>query len=199
MITPPLKSPEEVYSFSNALYDITAMELNKDEYLWPQSMPSIVPSDDEIIIAQYDNGKDGSEARIYREKLIKKYGLEENIHFLDTLDETQMCEQYLKANVFVSPSAIENSPNSLGEAMLLGTPTVVSDVGGVKNMIWHETEGFVYQHDAPYMIAYYAEKFFEMGADAKEITDRARTHAAKIFDIEKNIADLVAIYKKISQ
>ncbi len=74
MITPPLKSPEEVYSFSNALYDITAMELNKDEYLWPQSMPSIVPSDDEIIIAQYDNGKDGSEARKYREKLIKKYG-----------------------------------------------------------------------------------------------------------------------------
>lgn len=135
----------------------------------------------------------------YVKKLIKKYKLEDNIHFVGTLDEAQMCEQYLKANVFVLPSAIENSPNSLGEAMLLGTPTVVSDVGGVKNMINHEEEGFVYQHDAPYMIAYYVEKFFEMGADAKTITDRARTHAAQIFDVEKNISDLVAIYESLSQ
>lgn len=134
----------------------------------------------------------------YVKKLIKKYHLEENIHFVGTLDEAQMCEQYLKANVFVLPSAIENSPNSLGEAMLLGTPTVVSDVGGVKNMINHEEEGFVYQHDAAYMIAYYVEKFFEMGADAKTITDRAREHAAQIFDVEKNISDLVAIYGQIS-
>ena len=74
MITPPLKSPQEVYSFSNALYDITAMELDRDEYLWPQSMPSIVPSDDQIIIAQYDDSEAGKNARKYREKLIKKYG-----------------------------------------------------------------------------------------------------------------------------
>ena len=83
--------------------------------------------------------------------------------------------------------------------MLLGTPTVVSDVGGVKNMINHEEEGFVYQHDASYMIAYYVEKFFEMGEDAKTITDRARAHAEQIFDVEKNISDLVAIYEQISQ
>lgn len=135
----------------------------------------------------------------YIRKLIKKYGLKENIHFLGTLDEQQMCEQYLKANVFVSPSAIENSPNSLGEAMILGTPTVVSDVGGVKNMIQHEEEGFVYQHDASYMIAYYAGKCFEMGAEAKRMTDKARKHASQIFDIEQNIADLVAIYQKIGK
>lgn len=135
----------------------------------------------------------------YLKKLINRYGLQENIHFLGTLDEKQMCEQYLKANVFVLPSAIENSPNSLGEAMMLGTPTVVSDVGGVKNMIDHEKEGYVYQHDASYMIAYYAGRFFEMGAEAKKITDQARRHASQIFDIEKNIGDLVAIYEKISR
>lgn len=74
MITPPLKSPEEVYRFSNALYDITAMEIENDEYLWPQSMPSIVPKDDEIMIAKYSDEQEGAEARKYREKLIKKYG-----------------------------------------------------------------------------------------------------------------------------
>lgn len=133
----------------------------------------------------------------YLKKLIKKYGLEKNIHFLGTLDEKQMCEQYLKANVFVLPSAIENSPNSLGEAMMLGTPAVVSDVGGVKNMMNHDEEGFVYQHDAPYMIAYYTAKFFEMGEEAEQFSARARQHASRIFDIQKNIDDLVSIYEAI--
>ncbi len=133
----------------------------------------------------------------YIRKLIRKKHLEENIHFLGTLNEGEMCRQYLMANVFVQPSAIENSPNSLGEAMLLGTPVVVSDVGGVKNMITHGEEGFVYQHDASYMIAYYVEQYFEMKDKAKDMTDRAKAHAKQIFDIEKNIDDLVAIYEEI--
>ena len=54
MITPPLNTPEELYDFTNALYDMCVSEIN-DEYLWPQSMPSIVPSDNEINIAEYDD------------------------------------------------------------------------------------------------------------------------------------------------
>ncbi len=133
----------------------------------------------------------------YVRRLIKKNGLKNHIHFLGMLDEQQMCEQYLKANVFVLASAIENSPNSLGEAMLLGTPVVAADVGGVKNMIAHEKEGYVYQHDAPYMIAYYVDKYFKQGKEAKHMSDEARRHAQAIFDIKKNIDDLVSIYTEL--
>jgi glycosyltransferase involved in cell wall biosynthesis len=132
-------------------------------------------------------------------KLICQYHLEENICFLGTLDEKEMCEQYLRANVFVLPSAIENSPNSLGEAMILGTPVVVSDVGGVKNMIRHMEEGYIYQHDAPYMIAYYVEKYFEMKESAEQMTNRAREHAAEIFHVKKNIDDLIKIYEELQK
>lgn len=133
----------------------------------------------------------------YIRKMIHEFQLEENIHFLGTLNEQEMCDQYLKANVFVQPSAIENSPNSLGEAMLLGTPVVIADVGGVKNMITHGEEGFVYQHDAAYMIAYYVEQYFEMKETASAMTKHAKEHASQIFDIDKNIAELVAIYELI--
>jgi glycosyltransferase involved in cell wall biosynthesis len=135
----------------------------------------------------------------YIRKLIRQYHLEEQVHFLGTLSEEQMCNQYLKANVFVLPSAIENSSNSLGEAMLLGTPAVAADVGGVKNMILHEEEGYVYQHDAPYMIAYYADKYFKMKEQAKKMTDRARAHAAVLFDRETNIETLVSIYESMGK
>ncbi|WP_160693214.1 bifunctional glutamate--cysteine ligase GshA/glutathione synthetase GshB [Clostridium sp. C2-6-12] len=73
VITPPFKKPKETYNFANSLYDIVAMEIG-EEYLWPQSMPGVVPEDSKIKIAEYGDNNKGKEARKYREKLIEKYG-----------------------------------------------------------------------------------------------------------------------------
>lgn len=73
MITPPFKTIEETYNFANSLYDIVAMEIG-EEFLWPQSMPGIVPEDDKIKIAAYSDTAKGKEAQKYRESLITKYG-----------------------------------------------------------------------------------------------------------------------------
>ena len=37
--------------------------------------------------------------------------------------------------MFLLPSSCENSPNSLGEAMLLGMPCVASNAGGIPDML----------------------------------------------------------------
>lgn len=73
VITPPFSNIDDVYNFSNALYDIVAMEIG-NEYLWPQSMPGIVPSDEKIRIAEYSKSDKGREARLYRQSLIERYG-----------------------------------------------------------------------------------------------------------------------------
>ena len=73
VITPPLKTAEETYNFANILYDIVAMEVG-EEYLWPQSMPGVVPEDSQIRIAEYGDNEKGKTARLYRESLIEKYG-----------------------------------------------------------------------------------------------------------------------------
>ena len=98
----------------------------------------------------------------YLAKLIEKYSLAECVEFLPPLKADEMKRMYLKSNVFVSPSSIENSPNSLGEAMMLGVPCVSSLVGGVGNMLINGAEGFTYQHDAPYMLAYYVMEIFRL-------------------------------------
>ena len=74
----------------------------------------------------------------YLEGLIAKYCLTDKVHFLGKLTAAQMKEQYLKSNAFVCASSIENSPNSLGEAMILGVPIVTADVGGIPTMITAE-------------------------------------------------------------
>lgn len=113
------------------------------------------------------------------------------------LDEKTMCEEFLRANVFVSPSSIENSPNSVGEAMLLGMPCVSSDVGGVKNLMEHGKEGFVYQADAPYMLAYYVCRIFEDEQLASLLGESAAKKAAATHDRAANTARLAEIYQEI--
>lgn len=133
----------------------------------------------------------------YIKDLIKKYDLGNNVFFTGVLDEKQMCQQYLRSHVFVCPSSIENSPNSLGEAMILGVPCVASGVGGVSDMMQHREEGYIYQADAPYMLAYYVGEIFKNDEIALQISEKARKHALITHDPDKNLSRLLEIYKEI--
>ena len=126
-------------------------------------------------------------------------GLEGKIQFLGKLNEEQMKQAYLSAHVFVMPSTIENSSNSLGEAMLLGMPCVASDVGGTRDLLTHEKEGFLYQSTAPYMLAYEIMKVFDMEEKAEVLGQAARAHAARTHDPETNLKTLLSIYREVSR
>ena len=133
----------------------------------------------------------------YLAKIVKDYGLEEKITFLGGCSAEQMRDAYLEANVFVLPSAVENSPNSLGEAMLLGVPCVAADVGGVRNLMKDE-EGMIYPSTAPYMLAYYIQKVFAMEESVQAMGRKAAVHARTTHDAEKNLHDLIEIYQRIA-
>lgn len=133
----------------------------------------------------------------YVKELIKKYDLAEKVIFTGLLDEKEMCQRHLKSNVFVSPSAIENESNSLSEAKLLGVPSGASYVGGVTDRIQNNIDGFHYQYDAPYMLAYYICEIFENEDVALKFSKQARENALKIHDREENLETILRIYKKI--
>lgn len=133
----------------------------------------------------------------YIKELIEKYNLKQCIIFTGILDEKQMCERYLKSHVFVCPSSIENSPNSLGEAMILGVPCVASNVGGVTDLLKHREEGFVYQTDAPYMLAYYVCEIFSKEKVALKFSKNGREQAQRTHNREIILKTLLDIYNKI--
>ena len=132
-------------------------------------------------------------------QMIRRYGLEDHVEFLGKLTAEEMKEQYLRANVFALPSTIENSPNSLGEAMLLGVPCAAADVGGVTTMMTPEQEGFVYQSTAPYMLAGCIENVFAMGEQAEQLGLRARSHARITHDPDTNLRTLLEIYRSLGR
>lgn len=135
----------------------------------------------------------------YLRKLINKYQLNDHIKMLGPLSAEEMKKQYLKANVFVSSSVIENSPNSVGEAMLLGVPTVASNVGGTNSVFTHGVDGYLYQYDLPYMCAHYICSLFAEPNSAKEFGKNARRHARLIHDPKNNLDTLMGIYTLIAE
>ncbi len=133
----------------------------------------------------------------YLEKLAKEKNVFDKITYVGNLNEQEMCSQYLKSHVFISAASIENSPNSVGEAMLLGMPIVASYVGGTNDLLKDKVEGFLYPYDAPYMLAGYIDTIFNDDKLAVQMGQQARIKAKQTHDKNKNFEDLLSIYKKI--
>ena len=154
----------------------------------------------------------------YLRKLIAKLHLEGKVTFLGKLTAGQMKEQYLKSHLFVCPSSIENSPNSLGEAMLLGMPCVSADVGGVRGIFTDGADGILYRgcksdknsfddlSDGASSLEGVAHNLAEavllMWSDAqkeKEYCQSAREHARRNHDRDRNYRLTVEVYRTISE
>lgn len=133
----------------------------------------------------------------YLKKLIRKNKLKNHVEMLGRITAEQMKEQYLKAHVFVCPSSLENSPNSLGEAMLLGVPSVAADVGGIHNLLENGQDGLLYPAANIDMLAEKIIEIFTKEEVTKLYSISAKKHAYKTHDGEINYRRLMGIYREI--
>ena len=146
----------------------------------------------------------------YLRKLIKENGLQDRIVILGKLSEEQMKKRYLKSHLFVCCSSIENSPNSLGEAMLLGMPCVSADVGGIPGIFTGGEDGILYQgfrkglnndSNMEAVSARLAKSVIEIWKNQENLVEycrNARIHAEKNHNREKNYAKMTEIYADIA-
>lgn len=77
MITPVCTSIPEAVACLNELYDVTVKHIG-EEYLWPASMPCVIPAGRTIPVAVYE-GEAGRAATAYRQGLLKRYGGERQL------------------------------------------------------------------------------------------------------------------------
>ena len=132
--------------------------------------------------------------------LIRNYRLEDRVVMLGKLSETEMKQQFLRSNVFVCASVLENSPNTVGEAMLLGVPVVASRAGGIPDMIADGCEGLLFETGNPADLVSAVDKVFSKEKDAKgdtlaiRISKAGRRRAINAHDGETNYRRLLEIY-----
>lgn len=130
--------------------------------------------------------------------LIKELGLEERVTFLGRLDAEQMKEQYLKSHLFICPSILENSPNSLGEAMILGVPCIAARVGGIPSL-FGEDDGILFEGGNIEELTAAVKDMWSDEKRMKGFCRHARARALCNHDADVNYHTLVQMYYNIMQ
>ncbi len=133
----------------------------------------------------------------YVMRLIEDNGLQNNIQFLGRLASEQMADELTKANVFVTPSSIENHSVSLREAMAVGVPCVASYVGGVPEIVDNGKNGCLYRFEEYEHLASIIIDLMDEPQRAAEMGAEARKYMYEYLSEYTSASDLVSIYKTI--
>lgn len=135
----------------------------------------------------------------YLLELIDSLGLEGHVRVLGKLSAEEMKEAFLRSGMFVCPSSLENSPNSMGEAMLLGVPVVAARTGGIPSMIEDGTEGLLFRTGDVKGLAECMKQVWREPKAAAKRAENARKRAFAVHDGNRNYERLLAIYREICQ
>ncbi|MBN1461264.1 MAG: glycosyltransferase family 4 protein, partial [Armatimonadetes bacterium] len=124
----------------------------------------------------------------------RRHDVLESIDWLGRLDADELVAELLKATLFAYPSHIDNSPNALCEALLVGVPTVASYVGGVPSLIDDRRDGLLYPDGDPYALAGRIRHLLDNPSVAAELGHRARERALSRHDPHSIVARLLDVY-----
>lgn len=114
-----------------------------------------------------------------------------------TAEELQKAE--LTATLYFHSSYIDNSPNSLCEAQMLGLPIVSTNVGGIPTLVDDGVDGFLIPSNDPYQGAYTIELLWKNKLMNMEFGKKAQQKALQRHNPQTIITQILNVYKEIEK
>jgi len=130
-------------------------------------------------------------------KYLKTNRYPSSVIFQGNLIENEIIRSLLESDIFIMPSHIENSPNNLCEAMMIGLPCIATFVGGTSTIIKDNEEGLLIQDGDPWSMTGAILELINNYDQAKIYGTKARERALKRHNKKRIVDDLVAIYQKV--
>ena len=134
---------------------------------------------------------------VFLNKLIKKYGLQENVIYLGSLDENQIIAHLQAANVCVIPSFVETYCLAFAESMIVGTPTIASFAGAMPELAENGKEALFYNSVDYYTCASLIDKVLQDRRLAEKLSENGRARRMKENDIDTVVKTQLEIYENV--
>ncbi|RWX72873.1 MAG: glycosyl transferase group 1 [Candidatus Methanosuratincola subterraneus] len=134
--------------------------------------------------------------RPYLEGLARKLGVSDRVTFTGHVDDETLLSIYEEASVLVIPSLYEPFGIVVLEAMSLGIPVIVSNTGGLDEIITDGRDGLKFQSGSPEELAKAIARILDDEGLRARLVENAKSRA-KEFSWKTTADQTLKLYKKV--
>jgi glycosyltransferase involved in cell wall biosynthesis len=182
---PPIKRPDDkkVIIFTGRL-----VELKGVNHLI-SALSQLKESRNDWVCWIVGDGDKKAELRVQSKAL----GLEEDILFFGNRNDVPALLS--NSDIFVLPSLLENQPLSVIEAQLAGKPVIVSDVGGLPEIVEHGVTGIVSPAGDTEALFNHLNLLLEDSKYRKALGSNAKKWGMNHWDLDKGVKNVLDVYE----
>ncbi|MCY7755776.1 glycosyltransferase family 4 protein [Bacillus haynesii] len=123
----------------------------------------------------------------------EQLGLSDDVVFLKNREDVPYLLSL--ADIYVLPSLLDNQPLSLIEAQIAGVPAVVSDAGGLPEMVEHEETGLIVPKGDAAALSSSLERLLKDDDFRNKLGMNAKEFAKKHWDMDQAVTRILDIYQ----
>ena len=117
-----------------------------------------------------------------------------NISLKGVAESEMLIANIQDSDIFIHPSYIDNSPNSVCEAQMIGIPVISTNVGGIESLIENNITGILVPANDPYILAQTILDLNKNEILANQVGSEARKLALRRHDVNQIRSTLLSIY-----
>ena len=141
--------------------------------------------------------EEGQVARFYRRRAVE-VGIADHVRWVGRMTADGLVREILSSDVFAYPSRVDNSPNALVEAMMVGAPVVASCVGGISSLVTDGADGLLFTAGDPWALAGQLRRLLESPDVAAQMGMAARKRALVRNDPGRVTEATIGIYRDVA-
>ena len=120
-----------------------------------------------------------------------------NVHPMGTASKEELVDALCSSSCYVHTSYIDNSPNSICEAQIMGIPVLATNVGGISSIVNGGVDGLLFPANAPYTAASLIKRITAEKELSATLSSNAIKRATERHNPAKIGHRLVEIYETI--
>lgn len=131
------------------------------------------------------------------EKTVTNLQLGDHVRFWGKRNDVP--ELLAQADIFVLPSHIDNFPFAVLEAQLSGLPVIVSNAGGIPEIVEHQQTGLIFSVGDTDQLLLHIQTLLNHPDLRRRMGEMGKKRSLKTYRVESNVLSTINIYEEIGK